>query len=247
LSDAEREPATSERDCLESLARALAHDVLAPLRAGAEIARWIESEARERQDGRLDVADLRSGPPGSIADDAPLLVRRLEQTILTLDALIRYARLDGMMAEAPRPIDLHELLAVVVADTLPERLVVVSQVDCDSVSAARPTALRALLTELLRNVAEHAGDSCTSVNISIRAHERAIEGSVEDDGVGVPEAFAAVAFEPCRTLATSGRRGVGMGLAFARRIVALHGGRICLEPGVPSGVRVRFRLPEARQ
>ena len=65
--------------------------------------------------------------------------------------------------------------------------------------------------------------------------------TVADDGVGMPAAVAARAFEPFFT--TRGGRGIGLGLATARGIVERHGGSVAItsEPG--RGTTVTVSLP----
>jgi signal transduction histidine kinase len=77
--------------------------------------------------------------------------------------------------------------------------------------------------------------------------------SVEDEGVGIPEAYHQSIFDKYFTLKTGGvssREGVGLGLAFCRLAVEAHGGRIWVESpvtdgarGVRSGCRLCFTLP----
>ncbi len=77
--------------------------------------------------------------------------------------------------------------------------------------------------------------------------------SVEDEGVGIPEAYHQAIFDKYFTLKTSGvtsREGVGLGLAFCRLAIEAHGGQIWVESpvmdsarGVQNGCRFWFTLP----
>ena len=80
-----------------------------------------------------------------------------------------------------------------------------------------------------------------------------IEVSVTDTGVGISEADKTHIFEEFftsfNTLAHSsgeykfGKRGIGLGLAIAKRFVEMHGGRIWFESEVGKGSRFVFTLP----
>lgn len=77
--------------------------------------------------------------------------------------------------------------------------------------------------------------------------------SVEDEGVGIPEAYHHCIFDKYFTLKGSGvtsREGVGLGLAFCRLAIEAHGGQIWVESpvmdsarSVQNGCRFYFTLP----
>jgi two-component system sensor histidine kinase HydH len=66
--------------------------------------------------------------------------------------------------------------------------------------------------------------------------------SVRDHGPGVPPSDRARIFDPFHTTSV---RGVGLGLAVARRIVELHGGRIEVDDAPDGGAVFRVLLPAA--
>jgi signal transduction histidine kinase len=65
-----------------------------------------------------------------------------------------------------------------------------------------------------------------------------------DSGPGVPEALAHKIFEP---FFTTRSRGIGLGLALAKRIVEAHGGEIGLLPSVDRGTKMLVTLPRASE
>jgi two-component system sensor histidine kinase HydH len=64
--------------------------------------------------------------------------------------------------------------------------------------------------------------------------------AVRDHGPGVPESERARVFEPFHTTSV---RGTGLGLAVARRIVELHGGRIEIDDAPEGGAVFRVLIP----
>ncbi len=70
--------------------------------------------------------------------------------------------------------------------------------------------------------------------------------SVSDQGVGIPQDKLTEIFEPfvrLENVETKGRRGAGLGLALAKRLVELHGGRIWAESELGKGSTFTFTLP----
>jgi CheY-like chemotaxis protein len=74
-----------------------------------------------------------------------------------------------------------------------------------------------------------------------------VELSVSDTGIGIREEFVPHLFERFRqgdSSTTRAHGGLGLGLAIARRIVELHGGRIeAFSPGEGKGATFRVSLP----
>ena len=77
--------------------------------------------------------------------------------------------------------------------------------------------------------------------------------SVEDEGIGIPGIYHQCIFDKYFTIKsdeTSGREGVGLGLAFCRQVVEAHGGDIWVESPLSDGsdisrrgCRIHFTLP----
>jgi signal transduction histidine kinase len=81
--------------------------------------------------------------------------------------------------------------------------------------------------------------------IEARPGDGTVVIAVRDAGPGVPEADRVMVFEKAFRGVASGQ-GTGMGLAIAKEIVALHGGRIWIEGVEPHGSRVIMQLPLER-
>jgi light-regulated signal transduction histidine kinase (bacteriophytochrome) len=84
----------------------------------------------------------------------------------------------------------------------------------------------------------------TRADHSREATAREIIVFVRDNGVGFDLKYAGRLFSPFQRMhAADAFRGIGMGLAKVRRIVARHGGRAWAEAEVGSGATFFFTLP----
>ncbi|HEY6081132.1 MAG TPA: ATP-binding protein [Polyangiaceae bacterium] len=99
--------------------------------------------------------------------------------------------------------------------------------------------IRQALLNLLRNARE-AMPQGGHVEVSLRtAADGGIDLTVDDEGVGMPEATRQRLFEP---FFTTKQHGTGLGLAITRQIAEAHGGHISVEQRQPKGTRIVMHL-----
>jgi two-component system OmpR family sensor kinase len=144
---------------------------------------------------------------------------------LYLDELVYYCRRSVEMLAAER--------AVAVECLSPSDIPFVGDEDL----------LRRMLVNLVQNAVQHSPDQGT-VQIRVRADDRAIEIRVTDHGCGIPPADQQRIFDRFVQVDPSRRAsGAGLGLPIARWIAEAHGGSLDLEASGATGSTFRVVLP----
>jgi signal transduction histidine kinase len=113
-------------------------------------------------------------------------------------------------------------------------------------ASADSSSLARVLENLLSNAAKYAPRGST-ITVRARPEESGVLVSISDEGKGVDPADAERIFDPFfRTAAgKSVAKGTGVGLASARQLLEMMGGRIWIEAGEPTGSVFSFVLPRA--
>ena len=104
---------------------------------------------------------------------------------------------------------------------------------------ASPDLVNGILTNLLQNAAEAAGQG-GSVLVFTRGDGERIAIDVHDSGPGLSQEVTATLFEPTITFK---KHGMGLGLSIAKKNALLSGGDIALIPGELGGAAFRITLP----
>jgi two-component system sensor histidine kinase HydH len=211
-----------------NLAAAVAHEIRNPLSAvsmGLQRLR-AEFEPAEREEYRRMV-DLVQGE-----------VRRLNAIVEEFLSLARPIQL------RPEPVPVAALLDEIRRLVEPQAGragIVVEQTIPDALPALR--ADRDRVKQVLLNLVLNAIEAMPSggrLTLGGTASGPVVTLAVTDTGSGIPPELLPRVFEPYVTTKT---RGLGLGLAIARRIVEAHGGRIEAESGAGRGTCFRVTLP----
>ena len=105
--------------------------------------------------------------------------------------------------------------------------------------------LTKVLQHLIRNAIEYCGAPVPRVHISSQRADSDWVFSVADNGPGIDPAFQNRVFGAFKRLHGKEHPGNGLGLAFCKKAIQWHGGRIWLESVPGAGATFYFTLPLA--
>jgi light-regulated signal transduction histidine kinase (bacteriophytochrome) len=105
--------------------------------------------------------------------------------------------------------------------------------------------LTRVLRHLIKNAIEYCGSSAPHVHISARREHDEWVISVRDNGPGIEPVFHDRIFGTFKRLHGKEHPGNGLGLAFCRKAIEWHGGRIWVESAPGDGSTFYFTLPPA--
>jgi signal transduction histidine kinase len=160
--------------------------------------------------------------------------RNLAQETHLIDDLLDFARITtGKLSVEKRGVDLDACLRAAWDMLAPKAKTRGQTLACElHVSGlcvlADPVRLQQLVANLLDNAIKFA-PAGGQVRLAAWREESEIKVEVRDNGPGIPPDFLPHLFEPFRQADSSSRRqhgGIGLGLAIARHIAALHQGRL---------------------
>jgi light-regulated signal transduction histidine kinase (bacteriophytochrome) len=120
--------------------------------------------------------------------------------------------------------------ALLTSDRLPE-------LDCD------PSQIVYLFASLMDNSIKFCQEARPEIHVSASSDEGTPVFSVRDNGIGVEARYNERIFGMFKRIDNEAYPGAGVGLAIARQIVELHGGRIWVESKPGSGATFFFTLP----
>jgi signal transduction histidine kinase len=225
------------------------------LRRTEESLRRLEKERRLASLGTMSavVAHELRNPLAALKGHAQLLVESLEthprekaQAERVVDAAWRLERLSASLLELART------GALVREAAAPASLVraAVAPLDAarirldDSRSPPRWSLDPLRFQQVITNLVENALQSTTEGPVEVRVAEEGgrLVVEVRDHGPGVPDADRERIFEP---FVTSRAKGVGLGLAVARQVVALHQGTLAVFDAPGGGACFRIEIPPA--
>jgi signal transduction histidine kinase len=211
------------------LAAQIAHEVRNPLAVIRSAAQGIGES--------LPTADAEAQRASSF------IIEETDRLSNVVTALLAVARPPQLVA---RPTPVHDLLdrALLLArDELAAKHIRVERTAAPDLPPVRADGdlICQVLLGFLANAAEAVAPG-GAVTVEALAADGTIEMAVADSGPGVPPELRDRVFDP---FFTTRPRGVGLGLAVARQIVELHGGRIEVGERTGGGARFAVRLPVA--
>jgi len=181
-------------------------------------------------------------PHGSTAD---LVHRALSRIAVLLPDILAETHLGGKLVLKAEQLQLSDFLAQISSEALPERGIRVQlQVPQDLWIEADARLLSSALMNIIQNAIKFTRDN-ESIILRARQDENTVCIEIEDRCGGLPETSAEDLFKPFLQR-HSDRRGMGLGLAIARRAVEEHAGRIRIRNLPDLGCVFEIMLPHNR-
>jgi two-component system nitrogen regulation sensor histidine kinase NtrY len=213
------------------VARKLAHEIKNPLTP-------IQLSAQ-----RIRKAFLRQAPDFEriLSESTGAIVEEVDALKNLVDEFAQFARLPTAQ---PAPTDLNELIGATL--TLYDGLfgdVRFTRACAEGLPRVRvdPHQLKRVLINLIDNAVEAmAGRGTVEISTALDRAAGRVTIAVADDGPGIPDEARDKLFVPHFS---TKKRGSGLGLAVANRIVQEHQGTIRVEANVPRGARFVVELP----
>ncbi|MDV6260860.1 sensor histidine kinase [Rhodococcoides yunnanense] len=237
LEDAERREASAartaklaEEDMRQFLADA-AHELRTPVAGISALAQSLQRDAEQR--------------PDRVARWSELLVDESARASRLVSDM-----LDSVRAESTSNLELTDSDLADVTRRTVERAALLSPHIRFDIDAAQPVPVRVdvgRIEQILSNVLDNAArftPSNGTIRVAVGMDSQAVV-TVDDEGLGVPEADRERIFERLVRLNSARDRssgGVGLGLSIARTLARAHGGELVCVAG-PTGARFRLSLP----
>jgi len=235
-------------DALDLFIGNVTHELRTPVAAVLAEARRLALRPRSTEDYTVFVQNT--------GDEMARLAKMI-QSFLTL-ARMDWEERRGMIVPVPLldiAVDVAQHMRVV-ASQQSVRVVLQLEERTDIEVEGDPDLITSMLENVVRNAVRFSpagGD----VSVAITADEQDAHIAVRDHGPGIPESLIEAAFEPyvqARTGVNGGdprrpptssgtRRGSGIGLAIAQKVIELHRGTIHIGNHVEGGCEVLMTLP----
>ncbi len=160
----------------------------------------------------------------------------MNKIVSDLQAFVQPVKIDK------KPINLKELVNAVMASIVaPKNIVVQTRIGDDFPQIkADLQLLKRVLINLVTNSVQAMPDGGTLTLIGQVNSNGKVSITVDDTGVGIPDAIKNQIFTP---LFTTKPRGQGFGLAVCKRVIEAHGGNIGFESTVGKGAKFTILLP----
>jgi len=213
--------------------------------------------------GYAEILDKKEVPPAKLKQFTRGILDSTAKLERIVELLVDFSALEaGRLSPRSASVDLAAMVEKLAADwekRTPRHTVVAD------VGAGLPQVvgderlLRRSLEEILDNAVKFSPEGGT-ITLAVEAtsrqngderrrSSRSVDVTVSDEGIGIPAEDVPKIFSDFHQLDGSETRsygGLGLGLAFVRRIVEAHDGSVSVESQIDQGTRLRVSLPAAK-
>lgn len=217
---------------LKSFTHIASHDLKSPIQGISDLAQWVEE-------------DLGDDIPEEVKANLIRIRLRIERMQNLIDDLLKYSEF-GMVSEDKSIVDVREMVEEVLElVTIPKTITFTVNGEVPPFESFR-TPLQITLRNLVSNAVKHHDkpDGSISINLEEEKEEGYYVFEVQDNGPGIALDNQENIFLLFRTGGNLDVESTGMGLAFCKRMVDAHGGKIEVESVLGEGAIFRFWWPK---
>ncbi|MGA2771018.1 MAG: ATP-binding protein [Bryobacteraceae bacterium] len=218
----------------------------------AEFEEFVSMAAHNLRESLRDVASfsqlMAETYAGRLDSDAGVFLERIREGAARMQSLLADVVdywATGTGDRRASPTDMEAVLSQALLSTdklITERSAVATHDPLPAVTGDFEI-LTKVLHHLIRNAIEYCGTASPRVHISSRRVNSDWVFSVADNGPGIDPAFQGRVFGVFKRLHGKEHPGNGLGLAFCKKAVERHGGRMWLESKPGAGSTFYFTLP----
>jgi light-regulated signal transduction histidine kinase (bacteriophytochrome) len=223
-------------------------------RANADFEEFVSMAAHNLRESLRDVASfsqlMAETYAGRLDSDAGVFLERIQEGAATAQSLLTgvvdYWATESGDRQSSRT-DMEAVLRQALLSTdklITERSAIVTHAPSPPVMGDFEI-LTKVLHHLIRNAIEYCGTPSPCVHISSRREDLEWVFSVQDNGPGIDPAFKGRMFGVFKRLHGKEHPGNGLGLAFCKKAIERHGGRMWMESTPGAGSTFYFTLPPA--
>jgi light-regulated signal transduction histidine kinase (bacteriophytochrome) len=232
--EAQNERLRKQNAELEQFAYVASHDLQEPLRMVSSFLTLLE----RRHSDQLD---------DNAREYITFAVDGAERMKNLIQDLLKYSRV-GRNSSAAGRVDMEDVVHQAIKQLGVPILESDAAIRCDDLPAVYGVKedLVLLMTQLLSNAITFSGDNAPEISVRARLDDDQWHFEVQDNGIGIEPQHAERVFQIFHQLhPRDDYPGTGIGLALAKKVVELHGGRIWVTESPAGGASLNFTLPDS--
>jgi light-regulated signal transduction histidine kinase (bacteriophytochrome) len=223
-------------------------------RANTDFEEFVSMAAHNLRDSLRDVVSfsqlIAENHAGRLDSDAGMFLERIQEGAARMQSLLAdvvdyWAAGDGMRQTSPTDMEAVLRQALLATEKqIKEHSAIVTHDPLPAVMGDFEM-LSKVLRHLIRNAIEYCGTPPANVHISCRREDPDWVFSVRDNGPGIDPVFESRIFGVFKRLHGRDHPGNGLGLAFCKKTIEWHGGRMSMSSTPDEGSTFYFTLPPA--
>ena len=218
---------------LRGFAHTVAHEVKSPLNIVSACLQWVQAKHADQFDPETR----------ELLNAGTTAIRGMTELV---NELLEFGRAEVQDADFAE-VDLEALFFQAYVLLRPEIKRSGATVTHDPLPLVRgnEVQLRQLFQNLIGNAIKYRGDAPPEIDVSTSGTNEELILKVRDNGLGISDSDLERVFDAfARVHSSTSIPGTGIGLAFCKRVVENHGGRIWVESEVGSGSTFHVALPK---